>query len=159
MASLGDFQARSSDGSDVDLSSYDGQVVLVVNTATACGFAGQFGGLQRLHDDFGDRGFAVLGFPSDQFKQEPVEDEELGYVCERDFGVSFPMFAKVAVNGRDADPLFQWLRSERKGLLGDRIKWNFTKFLVDREGNVVKRYASTTKPEKIADDIEKTLAP
>ena len=158
MASLGDFQARSVDGSDVDLSSYDGQVVLVVNTATKCGFAGQFGGLQRLHDDFGDRGFAVLGFPSDQFKQEPVEDEDLGNVCERDFGVSFPMFAKVAVNGRDADPLFRWLRSERKGLLGDRIKWNFTKFLVDRDGTVIGRYAPSTDPVKIAADIEEALA-
>jgi glutathione peroxidase len=158
MASLGDFQARSVDGSDVDLSSYDGQVVLVVNTASKCGFAGQFGGLQRLHDDYGDRGFAVLGFPSDQFKQEPVDDEELGTVCERDFGVSFPMFAKVAVNGRDADPLFQWLRSEKKGLLGDRIKWNFTKFLVDRDGNVVGRYAPSTDPVRIAADIEDALA-
>ena len=158
MASLGDFQARSADGSDVDLSSYDGQVVLVVNTATQCGFSGQFGGLQRLHDDFGDRGFAVLGFPSDQFKQEPVEDEDLGTVCARDFGVSFPVFAKVAVNGREADPLFRWLRSERKGLLGDRIKWNFTKFLVDRDGAVIGRYAPSTDPAKIAADIEDALA-
>ena len=162
MASLGDFQARSTDGSDVDLSAYDGQVVLVVNTASRCGLAGQFDGLQRLHDQYADRGFSVLGFPSDQFAQEPVDDADLDRVCARDFGVSFPVFAKVAVNGSDADPLFRWLRSEQKGrlvpLLGDRIKWNFTKFLVDRDGNVVARYAPTTDPVRIAADIEDALA-
>ena len=158
MASLGDFQARSVDGSDVDLSAYDGQVVLVVNTASKCGFAGQFGGLQRLHDEYGDRGFAVLGFPSDQFSQEPVADEDMGEVCQRDFGVTFPVFGKVAVNGRDADPLFRWLRSEQKGVLGDRIKWNFTKFLVDRDGTVLARYAPSTDPVKIAADVEEALA-
>jgi glutathione peroxidase len=158
MASLGDFQARAVDGSGVDLSAYDGQVVLVVNTASKCGFAGQFGGLQRLHDEYADRGFAVLGFPSDQFKQEPVEDEDLGDVCQRDFGVTFPVFGKVAVNGPEADPLFQWLRSEQTGVLGDRIKWNFTKFLVHRDGTVLARYAPTTDPVKIAADIEDALA-
>ena len=162
MASLGDFQARAVDGSDVDLSEYDGQVVLVVNTASRCGLAGQFERLQELHDTYADRGFAVLGFPSDQFLQEPVEDEDIGVVCARDFGVQFPMFAKVAVNGDDADPLFRWLRSERAGrlgaLLGDRIKWNFTKFLVDRDGRVVARYAPTTDPVRITDDIEAALA-
>jgi glutathione peroxidase len=158
MASLGDFSARSVDGSDVDLSSYDGSVVLVVNTASGCGLAGQFDGLQRLQDEYADRGFTVLGFPSDQFYQEPVDDEELGTVCQRDFGVSFPVFAKVAVNGREADPLFRWLRSEQKGLLGDRIKWNFTKFLVDRDGRVLARYAPTTDPAKIAVDVEQALA-
>ena len=162
MASLGDFQARSVDGSGVDLSDYDGQVVLVVNTASRCGLAGQFERLQDLHDTYADLGFAVLGFPSDQFLQEPVEDDEIERVCARDFGVSFPMFAKVAVNGRDADPLFRWLRQEQKGrfgdLLGDRIKWNFTKFLVDRDGNVVARYAPTTDPVRIAADIEDVLA-
>ena len=100
----------------------------------------------------------MLGFPSDQFKQEPVEDDDLGEVCQRDFGVSFPMFAKVAVNGREAHPLFRWLRSEQKGLLGGRINWNFTKFLVDRDGNVVGRYAPTTDPVQIAADIEEALA-
>ncbi len=158
MASLGDFQARSSDGSDVDLAAYDGQVVLVVNTASRCGLAGQFERLQELHDTYADLGFAVLGFPSDQFAQEPVDDADMDRVCARDFGVSFPVFAKVAVNGGDADPLFQWLRSEQRGRFGDRIKWNFTKFLVDRDGNVVGRYAPTTDPVRLTDDIEAALA-
>jgi glutathione peroxidase len=158
MASLGDFQARAVDGSDVDLSTYDGQVVLVVNTASACGLAGQLESLQRLHDRYAGHGFTVLGFPSDQFYQEPVDDEELGDVCRRDFGVSFPVFAKVAVNGDDADPLFEWLRSEQPGYFGDRIKWNFTKFLVDRDGRVVSRYAPTTDPVKIAGAVEQALA-
>ena len=158
MASLGDFQARSADGSDVDLSVYDRHVVLVVNTASRCGLAGQFERLQELHDTYADQGFAVLGFPSDQFLQEPVENEDMGLVCARDFGVSFPIFAKVAVNGREADPLFRWLRSEQGGLLSDRIKWNFTKFLVDRDGQVVGRYAPTTDPVRITADIESALA-
>jgi glutathione peroxidase len=162
MASLGDFQARSADGSDVDLSVYYRQVVLVVNNPTRCGLAGQFERLQELHDTYADRGFAVLGFPSDQFLQEPVDNEDMSLVCARDFGVSFPMFAKVAVNGREADPLFRWLRSEHGGLLGqlvgDRIKWNFTKFLVDRDGQVVGRYAPTTDPVRLTGDIEAALA-
>ena len=158
MTRLGDFQARALDGSEVDLSAYDGSVVLVVNTASQCGYASQFPALQRLHDDFTDQGFAVLGFPSDQFKQEPLADDDMGAVCERNFGVSFPMFAKVAVNGRDTHPLFEWLRSQKRGLLGGRINWNFTKFLVDRDGQVVARYSPTTTPEQIAGDIEKALA-
>jgi glutathione peroxidase len=158
MVSLGDFQARSVDGSDVDLSTYDGQVVLVVNTASACGLAGQLESLQRLHDRYADHGFSVLAFPSDQFYQEPVDDEDLGDVCRRDFGVSFPVFAKVTVNGTDADPLFEWLRAEQPGYFGDRIKWNFTKFLVDRDGRVVSRYAPTTDPVKIAGAVEQALA-
>ena len=158
MTRLGDFQARSLDGSPVDLSTYDGSVVLVVNTASQCGYASQMPALQQLHDDYADAGFAVLGFPSDQFKQEPLADDEMGAVCQRNFGVSFPMFAKVAVNGREADPLFRWLRSQKRGLLGGRINWNFTKFLLDRDGRVVARYSPTTTPAQIAADIEKTLA-
>jgi len=157
MPRLGDFQARALDGSEVDLSTYDGKVVLVVNTASQCGYASQFPALQQLHDDFEDQGFAVLGFPSDQFKQEPLADDEMGLVCERNHGATFPMFGKVAVNGRDSDPLFAWLRSQKKGLLGGRINWNFTKFLVDADGQVVARYSPTTKPDQIADDIEKAL--
>lgn len=158
MTTLTEFTARSSDGTDVDLSAYAGQVVLVVNTASQCGYASQLPGLQRLHDTYGDRGFAVLGFPSAQFRQEPLADEEVGAVCERNFGVSFPIFAKVAVNGRDTHPLFAWLKKQRKGALGGRINWNFTKFLVDREGRVVGRYSPTTDPASISDDIEKALA-
>lgn len=156
---LADFDARSIDGQEVDLASYAGQVVLVVNTASQCGFTPQYQGLQALHDRFGERGFAVLGFPCDQFgHQEPGSDDEISGFCERNFGVTFPLFSKIEVNGSGAHPLFQWLRSEKGGLIGDRIKWNFTKFLIGRDGAVIGRYAPTTKPEKIADDIEKALA-
>jgi glutathione peroxidase len=133
-------------------------VVLVVNTATQCGFTPQLPGLQRLHDQYADRGFTVLGFPSDQFHQEPLEDDEMQGTCQRNFGVSFPMFSKVAVNGRDSHPLYRWLRSQKKGLLGGRINWNFTKFLIGRDGRVIGRYAPATKPNAIADDIERALA-
>lgn len=156
---LADFDARSIDGTEVDLASYAGQVVLVVNTASQCGFTPQYQGLQELHDRFGEQGFAVLGFPCDQFgHQEPGSDDEISGFCERNFGVTFPLFSKIEVNGSGAHPLFQWLRSEKGGLIGDRIKWNFTKFLIGRDGAVIGRYAPTTKPEKIADDIEKALA-
>jgi glutathione peroxidase len=158
MTRLADFSARAVDGSDTDLAAYDGQVVLVVNTATKCGFTPQLPDLQRLHDQYADRGFTVLGFPSDQFHQEPLGDDEMQGVCERNYGVSFPMFSKVAVNGRDTHPLYRWLRSQKKGLLGGRINWNFTKFLVGRDGRVIGRYAPTTEPEAIAHDIERALA-
>jgi glutathione peroxidase len=153
---LADFSAAAPDGTDVDLSAYDGQVVLVVNTASQCGYAGQMSGLQQLHDDYADRGFAVLGFPSNQFKQEPLSDEEMPAVCERT-GVSFPVFAKVAVNGKEAHPLYAWLRSQKKGLLGGRVNWNFTKFLIGRDGQVISRYSPTTEPEAIRSDIEAAL--
>jgi glutathione peroxidase len=155
---LGDFSARALDGTDRDLGEYDGQVVLVVNTATQCGFTGQLPGLQRLQDDYADRGFTVLGFPSDQFKQEPLADEEMAATCQRNYGVTFPMFAKVKVNGREAHPVYRWLRSQKKGVLGGRVNWNFTKFLVGRDGRVVARYGPSTEPSAIADDIEKALA-
>lgn len=157
MGTIGDFSARSLEGRDVDLSTYDGQVVLVVNTASGCGYTPQLKGLQRLHEDFAPRGFSVLGFPSDQFKQEPLADNEIAAVCERNYGVTFPMFAKVDVNGSDAHPLFQWLRKQARGALGSKIRWNFTKFLVARDGTVLKRYGTTTSPEKIRSDIEKAL--
>jgi glutathione peroxidase len=153
---LADFSAAAPDGTDVDLSAYDGQVVLVVNTASQCGYAGQMSGLQQLHDDYADRGFAVLGFPSNQFKQEPLSDEEMPTVCERT-GVSFPVFAKVAVNGKATHPLYAWLRSQKKGLLGGRVNWNFTKFLIGRDGQVISRYSPTTEPEAIRSDIEAAL--
>ena len=153
---LGDFSAAAPDGTDVDLATYDGQVVLVVNTASQCGYAGQLAGLQELHDDYADRGFAVLGFPSNQFKQEPLSDDEMPAVCERT-GVTFPVFAKVAVNGKDTHPLYAWLRSQKKGLLGGRVNWNFTKFLVGRDGQVISRFAPTTEPEALRGEIEAAL--
>lgn len=159
METLGSFRAQSLDGQDVDLSAYDGQVRLIVNTASQCGFTPQYKGLQKLHDDFGDQGFTVLGFPCDQFgNQEFDGDAEIASFCEKNFGVSFPMFSKIDVNGSDAHPLFQWLRKQKGGLLGNKIRWNFTKFLVGKDGKVIGRYAPTTTPEKIADDIEKALA-
>ncbi|HVK29808.1 MAG TPA: glutathione peroxidase [Nocardioides sp.] len=158
MTSLSDFSATSIDGKPVDLSSYDGKVVLVVNTASKCGFTPQYKGLQELQDTYGERGFEVLGFPCDQFgHQEPGDEEEIATFCERNFGVTFPMFAKIDVNGDDAHPLFQWLKKEEGGLLGGKIKWNFTKFLIGRDGQVIDRFAPTTKPEKLTGDIEKAL--
>jgi glutathione peroxidase len=158
MTKLSDFKATGIDGAEVDLAAYDGEVVLVVNTASQCGFTPQYQGLQQLQDEFGERGFTVLGFPCDQFgHQEPGDDAEIQGFCERNFGVTFPLFSKIDVNGDDAHPLFTWLRSEKGGLLGNRVKWNFTKFLVGRDGHVIARYAPTTKPEKIVDDLRKTL--
>jgi glutathione peroxidase len=155
---INDFSARAIDGTDTDLARYAGQVVLVVNTASKCGFTPQYQGLQELQDTYGERGFTVLGFPCDQFgNQEPGAEDEIATFCERSFGVDFPLFAKVDVNGKDAHPLFEWLRSEKSGLLGGRIKWNFTKFLIGRDGAVVSRHAPTTEPAKLADDIERVL--
>ena len=159
MPSLTDFSARAIDGSEVDLAAYADRVVLVVNTASQCGFTPQYSGLQELHDSYEDRGFAVLGFPCDQFgNQEFDDDAQIEGFCERNFGVTFPLFSKVDVNGKQAHPLFAWLRSQRAGLLGGSIKWNFTKFLLDREGRVIGRYSPTTKPDRIAADIERALA-
>ncbi len=159
MTSLHDFSATAIDGQEVDLSSYDGTVVLVVNTASKCGFTPQYQGLQELYDTYGERGFTVLGFPCDQFgNQEPGAEDEIASFCERNYGVSFPMFSKIDVNGGDAHPLYQWLKDEQGGLLGGGIKWNFTKFLVGRDGQVIDRFAPTTKPEKLTKDIEKALA-
>ena len=158
MSSLHDLEATSIDGQPVDLSAYAGQVVLIVNTASQCGFTPQYTGLQKLYDDYGDQGLTVLGFPCDQFgHQEPGGEDEIGAFCEKNFGVTFPLFSKVDVNGDDAHPVFAWLRAQKGGLLGSKIKWNFTKFLVGRDGQVLARYAPTTKPEKIAGDIEKAL--
>ena len=156
MTSLTDFSAAAIDGHAVDLSTYDGQVVLVVNTASKCGFTPQYQGLQALHDEYADRGFAVLGFPCDQFgHQEPGTEEEIAEFCEVNYGVTFPMFAKVEVNGDDAHPLFAWLREQERG---GPIEWNFTKFLVGRDGRVVGHYGTGTEPAEIAGDIEKALA-
>ncbi|SFC66158.1 glutathione peroxidase [Massilia yuzhufengensis] len=154
-----DFQAISLGGQPVDLAQYRGKVLLVVNTASACGFTPQYKGLEALHQQYGGQGLAVLGFPCNQFgKQEPGTEAEIGEFCEKNYGVSFPMFAKVDVNGDEAHPLFKHLKGEKPGVLGtEAIKWNFTKFLVGRDGEVVKRYAPQTAPEEIAGDIEKVL--
>ncbi len=156
MTSLTDFSAAAIDGHAVDLSTYDGQVVLVVNTASKCGFTPQYQGLQALHDRYADRGFAVLGFPCDQFgHQEPGTEDEIAEFCEVNYGVTFPLFAKVEVKGEDAHPLFAWLTRDPNG--GD-VDWNFNKFLVGRDGRLVRRFDTGTEPESLAADIEKALA-
>lgn len=159
MTTLHDFHATALDGTDRDLADYAGKVVLVVNTASKCGLTPQYEGLQQLWDTYRDRGLVVLGFPCNQFAgQEPGDAEQIGEFCEANYGVTFPMFAKIDVNGPHAHPLYQWLRAERRGILGGTIPWNFTKFLVGRGGEVLGRYAPTTVPEKLADDIEAALA-
>lgn len=158
MTSVHDFSATTIDGSEQELADYKGHVILVVNTASQCGFTPQYKGLEELYATYADRGLVVLGFPCDQFgNQEPGDEDEIATFCERNFGVTFPLFAKVDVNGDDAHPLYDWLRKEKGGVVGSKIRWNFTKFLIDTEGKVVKRYGSTTTPDKIADDIEKLL--
>lgn len=154
------FTATLLDGQPMPLSYFAGRVLLIVNTASKCGFTPQYAGLEQLYRDYHDRGLDVLAFPSNQFgNQEPGGAEEIGQFCERNYGVSFPVFSKVDVNGRNADPLFQFLTSARRGFFGTRrIKWNFTKFLVDREGNVVGRYAPSTDPMKLKDMIELVLS-
>ncbi len=159
MTTLHDFSATGIDGQEVDLSSYDGKVVLVVNVASQCGLTPQYSGLQALYDDYRDRGLVVLGFPCDQFgHQEPGTEDEIATFCESRFGVTFPMFSKIEVNGSGTHPVWKWLKEERSGILGGAIKWNFTKFLVGRDGEVIDRYAPTTEPAKLAEDIEKALA-
>ena len=158
MTTLHDFTATTLDGREQPLSEYAGKVVLVVNTASQCGFTPQYQGLQKLHEEFGDQGFAVLGFPCDQFgNQEPGSEAEISDFCEKNFGVTFPLFSKVDVNGDDAHPLFDWLKDSKGGMLGSKIKWNFTKFLIGRDGQVIDRFAPTTEPEKLSKDIEKAL--
>jgi glutathione peroxidase len=155
-----DFDAVSIDGQPVSLSRYRGQVMLIVNTASACGFTPQFKGLQALWERYRDRGLVVVGFPSNEFgSQDPGSNQEIASFCELNYGVDFPMMAKVEVNGGGAHPLWQWLKGEKPGFLGtEAIKWNFTKFLVGRDGRVIKRYAPQDDPEKISQDIEAALA-
>ena len=159
MTTITDFSATRIDGTEQSLADYAGQVTLVVNTASKCGFTPQFAGLEQLQQTYGSQGFTVLGFPCNQFaNQDPGSNDEIGAFCQRKYDVTFPMFAKVDVNGSKAHPLYKWLRAEKGGRLGSAIKWNFTKFLVGRDGNVIKRYGSSTKPEEIAADIEAELA-
>ena len=158
--SVYEFTCTDAAGKPVDLADYRGQVLLIVNTASKCGFTPQFEGLETLYGDLAGRGFAVLGFPCNQFgKQDPGSNDDIVEFCQLNYGVSFPMFGKIDVNGPGADPLFAHLKASATGALGsERIKWNFTKFLIDREGQVVRRSAPTAKPEAIRGDIEALLA-
>jgi glutathione peroxidase len=155
-----DFKATGITGSEVDLSQYKGKVLLIVNTASNCGFTPQYKGLEKVYDQFKDKGVEVLGFPCNQFGgQEPGNEEEIGAFCEKNFGVTFPLFAKIDVNGDGTHPLFAHLKKEAPGILGTQaIKWNFTKFLVRKDGRVFKRYAPNTTPEELLGDIETLLA-
>ena len=158
MASIYDFSATSLAGEDTPLKRFEGKVLLIVNTASACGFTPQYKGLEALQQSFGARGFSVLGFPCNQFgRQEPGSAAEIGQFCSSNYAVSFPMFDKIDVNGDNAHPLYQYLRGEKSGLLGSSIKWNFTKFLIDRSGKVVGRYAPIATPESLTKDIEALL--
>lgn len=160
MTTIYDFSAEKLEGGTQALRDYAGKVVLIVNTASKCGFTPQFDGLEKVYEKYKDQGFVVLGFPCNQFaSQDPGSNTDIGEFCQRNYGVSFPMFAKIDVNGGKAHPLYKYLTKEAKGLLGtEAVKWNFTKFLVGRDGNVIDRYATATKPEAMVKDIEKALA-
>ena len=160
MATVYDFEAQNISGQTVSLADHRGRVLLIVNTASQCGFTPQFTGLQALWERYGDQGLTVLGFPSNEFGgQDPGSNEQIASFCQLNYGVSFPMMAKVKVNGSEAHPLWQWLKNQAPGVLGtEGIKWNFTKFLVGRDGRVLKRYAPNDAPEKLRTDIEKALA-
>ena len=158
MASIYDFSARSLAGEDTPIRRFEGKVLLIVNTASACGFTPQYKGLEALQQQYGARGFSVLGFPCNQFgRQEPGSAAQIGEFCTTNYAVSFPMFDKIEVNGDNAHPLYQYLRREKTGLLGSAIKWNFTKFLVDRSGKVIGRYPPTTTPQSLTREIEALL--
>ena len=160
MASVYDFEANLIDGKPVKLSAFKGKVLLIVNTASKCGFTPQFAGLEALHEKYADKGLAVLGFPSNQFGgQDPGTNEEIGAFCMKNYGVSFPMMEKIDVNGANAAPLYKWLTKEKPGLLGSTaIKWNFTKFLIGRDGTVIKRYAPLDTPASLERDVGAGLA-
>ncbi|RYF32115.1 MAG: glutathione peroxidase [Comamonadaceae bacterium] len=160
MPTVYDFEAQQIDGKKVKLSTYQGKVLLIVNTASKCGFTPQFEGLEKLYETYGDQGLVILGFPSNQFgAQDPGSNEEIGAFCTKNYGVSFPMMEKIDVNGSGATPLYQWLVKEKPGLLGSTaIKWNFTKFLLGRDGAVLKRYAPLDTPASMKRDIEAALA-
>lgn len=159
MAEIYDFEARALNGDTVDLADYRGKVLLIVNVASKCGFTPQYSGLEDLYNQHKEQGFEILGFPSNQFgAQEPGDEEEIATFCSTTYGVSFPMFEKIDVNGADAHPLYKWIKGQKKGLAGTRdIKWNFTKFLVNRDGEVVQRFGPQDKPEAIAKHVEKLM--
>lgn len=153
-----DYKVKNISGEDVSMSEYKGKVVLIVNTASKCGFTKQYEGLEELYEKYKDQGFVILGFPCNQFGlQEPGGNEEIKNFCTSTFSVTFPMMSKIDVNGDDADPLYKFLKKEKGGILGDEIKWNFTKFLIDREGNVVDRFASQKTPKALEKEVEKLL--
>ena len=155
-----DFEMQTIEGKMVSLSEYRGKVILIVNVASKCGFTPQYEGLELLYDIYKDQGFIILGFPCNQFaNQEPKEGEEILQFCQTTYDVSFPMFAKIKVNGKDASALYKYLKKEQSGFLTNDIKWNFTKFLVNQKGEVIQRYGSSTKPKEISPDIEKLLTP
>jgi glutathione peroxidase len=159
MTSIYDFSAKTLDGKEKSLADFRGQVVLVVNTASKCGFTPQYEGLETLYEDLHAKGFEILGFPCNQFgAQEPGNGQDIGQFCTLNYGVTFPMFAKIDVNGGDAHPLYKFLKEAKKGIAGTAaIKWNFTKFLVDREGNVVERFAPTVKPAELEPEVARLL--
>jgi len=153
-----DFSARLANGEERRIGEYRGKVLLIVNVASKCGFTPQYGGLQTLHEQLHPRGFEILAFPCDQFgHQEPGSDAEIANFCDNAYGVTFPLFAKIEVNGKNAHPLYVWLKQQKGGLLGKRIKWNFTKFLIDKAGVVRARFAPMTKPESLACKVEELL--
>jgi glutathione peroxidase len=153
------FKAKSLKGKEISMKKYEGKVVLIVNTASKCGFTPQYKGLEELYKKYSDKGLVILGFPCNQFaNQEPGTEAEIGEFCTLNYGVTFPLFSKIDVNGKNTHPLYKYLKSELPGTLGNDIKWNFTKFLLDRNGNPVKRFGSSTKPEEITEDIEKLLS-
>ena len=158
MTGISDFSANALSGEPVALKQFEGKVLLIVNTASACGFTPQYAGLERLQQDFAPRGFSVLGFPCNQFgAQEPGDAKAIESFCEANYHITFPLFEKIDVNGAGAHPLYNYLKSEKSGLLGSGIKWNFTKFLIDRSGRVVERFAPTAKPESLREKIEALL--
>lgn len=153
-----DYKVKNISGEDVSMSEYKGKVILIVNTASKCGFTKQYEGLEELYEKYKDQGFVILGFPCNQFgAQEPGGNEEIKNFCTSTFSVTFPMMSKIDVNGDDADPLYKFLKKEKGGILGDDIKWNFTKFLIDRDGNVVDRFASQKTPKALEKEVEKLL--
>jgi len=156
--SIYEFNVQTIDHKEQSLADFKGKVILIVNTATKCGLKNQFSSLETLYQKYKDDGFVVLGFPSNQFlNQEPGTDEEVNQACQLNFGVTFPLFSKINVNGKDAHPLFKYLTKQQSGILGGAIKWNFTKFLIDRDGNVIDRFAPKTEPEAFEDEIKKLL--
>ncbi|MGM4932502.1 glutathione peroxidase [Tardiphaga sp. 215_C5_N2_1] len=158
MTGISDFSANALTGEPVALKQFEGKVLLIVNTASACGFTPQYAGLEKLQQDFAPRGFSVLGFPCNQFgAQEPGDAKAIESFCEANYHITFPLFEKIDVNGAGAHPLYNYLKSEKSGLLGSGIKWNFTKFLIDRSGRVVERFAPTAKPESLREKIEALL--
>jgi len=159
VATIYDFTVKQTNGEQRPLKDYEGKILLIVNTASKCGFTPQFQGLQELYEKYHANGFEILGFPCNQFNNQEFENiDETMEFCQKNYGVTFPMFAKVNVNGENADPLFTFLKEQKKGVLSNNIKWNFTKFLVDRNGHVLERYAPQTDPSKIETDLEKLFS-